>query len=733
MSTPPDTARKPPWLARLTAAQLNGLTVAAGVALIQVVLAVFFGGPAAASAASGAVCTSLPDVPNTARRTRQRVWPAAVVVTLVTLLVGICRPWPWAMTALIALISFTTLMAMVWGPRAGPLSFSGTLAMVFAMAQPAPDGPGPDWPVVLAHTGWVIVGAIAYAFWAVATARAMGRRNRRLAVASAVHAAANRLRSRAKRIAGQATAEQNRIRASIRDDRLMAEALQAARDQVYPAADRPDGRWQTATLLRLIDLRDLLLASRLDLDQLGQDQRGRLWRAGIADMLTTLASQLDLLAEAVRIDGEIPVFDRHARDARTLHTRIMEELEPPPPGDPRRGVVGLLRQRLLHMLELVEAMHQHAQGRAEPLPLPRDQLQQFISPEGWPLAAFKGQFTLKSDVMRHALRGALALSLAWMLGLALPWATHPHWLVLSVAVVLRGNLEQTLSRRNDRVVGTVIGCLLVLLLARIDDHLILSAFFLVSVGITHAYVNVRYRVSSATASVMALLQPLLVLPGSHLAVGERLADTAIGALLAWAFSFVLPSWERRHLGRLMAQLRLALLRHGEQVMQPVQGLPLQARLTRQRAYSALGAVAAAAQRSAVEPRGVRLPDHEVEAVLSHGYRLMALLGILRQFLARRADAIDLPAATDELHRGTGTLQTLLGADAASAGPLVAPVAAEPEDWQWPAEGADLTPWVRRRIQLCTEEAQRLSVATRALVAAVDRDAAPAGAAHPGTS
>ncbi|MET2736284.1 FUSC family protein, partial [Staphylococcus epidermidis] len=79
----------------------------------------------------------------------------------------------------------------------------------------------------------------------------------------------------------------------------------------------------------------------------------------------------------------------------------------------------------------------------------------------------------------------------------------------------------------------------------------------------HAYVNRRYRVAATAATLMALLQPLMLAPGSDPAVGERLADTLIGAALAWLFSFVLPSWERAALPRLAGQLRAALARHAD--------------------------------------------------------------------------------------------------------------------------------------------------------------------------
>ena len=76
----------------------------------------------------------------------------------------------------------------------------------------------------------------------------------------------------------------------------------------------------------------------------------------------------------------------------------------------------------------------------------------------------RAQWTGHSPVLRHALRAALALGSAYFIALALPWASHPHWLVLGVAVVLRGSLDQTLARRNARVLGTLFGCVLVVAL-----------------------------------------------------------------------------------------------------------------------------------------------------------------------------------------------------------------------------------------------------------------------------
>jgi uncharacterized membrane protein YccC len=222
--------------------------------------------------------------------------------------------------------------------------------------------------------------------------------------------------------------------------------------------------------------------------------------------------------------------------------------------------------------------------------------------------------------------------------------------MLSVAVVLRGNLEQTLSRRNERIIGTVQGCLLVLLLAHVQWVPLLSLCFIAAVGVAHAYVNRRYRVAATAATLMALLQPLMLAPGSDPFIGERLADTVIGAGLAWLFSFVLPSWERAAVPRLATQLRGALARHAANMLHwaPSAEDKLAQRVSRQQAYTALAALAAAAQRTRVEPESVRLPDAEIEAALSHGYRLMALLGAVQHQVQRRTDRLDAAKAQTAL-------------------------------------------------------------------------------------
>jgi uncharacterized membrane protein YccC len=694
-------ARMPRFLAIAPVHVVNGLGVAVGIGLVHLLIGLAFGPKAAQLAIGGAVCASLADLASTVRRNAQRVAGGGAMATVAAFVVALLAPWPAAMGLGIGVVTFLATMTLAWGPRAGPVSFAAVLSLVFSMAVP----PGPS---VAVRTLWPAAGALAFLAWSVLATWVLQPRYRTLALASAVGAMARLLRSRAGLLEALSLPSEGegRLRNWVGDEAVLAERLQAARDLLFAAPDTPRAHRQTAMLLRTIELRDVLLASRLDLDLVGDDEAGRFLRERLAGGLRQVAVALDEAESALR-RGEAP-------PVRELSLQETFAEAPIAPGDPRHRVAHLLAIRLQRVADQAMALHALLRGGDEPLPLESHELQLFVAPETWPLSALRAQLDLQSPVLRHALRTGLALGFAYAFARLLPWASHPHWLVLSVAVVLRGNLEQTLSRRNARVAGTMMGCLVVLALAR-APLLALPAAFLVAVGVAHAFVNVRYLVTAVAATVMALLQSHMLDPAGGFAIAERLADTLIGAVLAWAFSYVLPSWERRSLPRSVSRAMKALREYSHEALQPGPAAGLKQRLARLQAYDALGLLAAALQRSAPEPGRVRLPLHELGELLDHAHRLMAHLSVVRMTLAQRAAALPSQPSSEALQAAEASLQRSLALEeAASAEPPVEPARALPEE----APAQDPLPWLQRRLQVTTHDGYRVGLAARTLLGKV---------------
>ena len=701
----------------LPAHVLNGIGVALGIGLAQALGDGLGGTAAALGAAAGAVYASLPDLPGPPRRWRQ-VLAAAVLGGAVSLLVGLLRPHPVALGAAVALIGFGSSMTLAWGARAGPISFVGILAFVFSMALPAAS----DSAGLLRHLGWTAFGGGVYLAWSVGLSRLLQRRWRALALDAALAATAALMRSRAQLLAEAAgPARAASLQWWMACESRLDERLQAARDLLFAApGDDPLARRQTAVLLRAIDLRETLLLGGLDLGLLGADAPAAALRGALAAALREAADAVEAVGRAWRDGRPLP-----GRDGTAAASRALEGGDDFPALDARAGLARAERERARHLLEDLRRMEalMRVPG-VPPASLGRGELQLFVTNEAWPAAALARHATLRSPVLRHALRTGLALAFAYHLALALPWASHPYWLVLSVAVVLRGTLEQTLARRNARVAGTVAGCLIVLVVVSTGAAGLASVLFLVAAGVAHAFVAARYGVTAAAATVMALLQVQMAQGLDARTLVERLADTLLGALLAWAFSYVLPSWERHQAGALAARVRDALAALASAALRASgdERATVGLRLARREAYEALGSLAAAAQRGRVEPRRVRLAPQAYADLHAHGHALLAHLAAVRVLLARRGAELD-PAGRERLLQAA--LPRLLKALRSEAAVDEQLQEREPEatgpavPQQLPAQA--LLPWLERRLRLAVASAGHVGRAAAVLQRAAVKD------------
>ncbi len=806
----------PRLVMRMPSHVLNGLAVAMGIALIQVVVTLLGGRWAALAAATGVICASLADLPIAPGRTWRRVGTGALVGWASGLLVGLLRESGVTMGMTIIFLSFCSTMALAWGQRAGPLSFIPILALIFTLAAPPPASTA----ALLVHSGWTALGGLLYFCWAVFSSRVLQPRYRTLALASALAALAALLRSRAALLS--ATEDYDGappLEAWIRSQVSLDERLQAARDLLFPAAGQPDTSAAIAVLLQAVEMRDTLLAGELDIELLGHDgpagelrRRLRVHVAGVADAIDAMAqalkdygmkvpvaaasalAEMDLesplapgasrsgaaiapvaaaaasiapsaasasaTAPSSAVDAQVAERDAAAvgaaaADAASNVGTATVGPAADPAGrmraaaaavsaatparaplftstDPRYPLAVAFYGRARQMVAVLARMQAALRGEPTPLPLDRTELQVFISPEGWPLGALRAQLNVDSPTFRHAARLSLALGSAYFIGLALPWASHPHWLVLSVAVVLRGNLEQTLSRRNDRVLGTMIGCFLVLLLAQFGAPWLSTIAFIVAAGTAHSFVTARYLVTSAAASVMALMQAHMAAPDAGFGVWERFADTVMGAALAWGFSYVWPWWERKGIARLTERVLKSLRALTTEVMRmPDPALPdLKLRLARREVFEAVGAIASAAQRTGAEPERVRVPLYALAEMLTRCHVLLAQLSAVRLLLARRTNQLEgtqaqqaLTAACIALHLALERPQpsTTQTPDRASGASVTAGIggAVPSEDVDHVAvpealPDSAILPWLQRRLALATRAALRVGLAAEAL-------------------
>lgn len=687
----------PRLLLQLPAWGVNGLSVAAGLMLVQGTIFLIAGPHAAQAAIATAVCASLADVVTTTDRVARRVLVAIISSTASATLFLAARPYEAMLIPTVILIVFGAMLIQSWGPKAGTVSFATTMSLVFAMSLPATQRLSLDF------VAWSLAGSIGYLFWAIATAHLFQSTWRRLALATVVQDMAGLLRA----LGAQARepGDLKLQKSVLLREATLADRMQAARDLIFGSTDGSTAHLQTSVLLRLTDLRDLAISGKIDSALTRSAPASVNERLLFARALEHMALALDAVAAHVQ-SGRIEPTDATVE----LGIRcLLDELERRT-GDGRdevrRMVAEILQNQFAHV-RAIQAMHNPA-ARFD-LPCRRSDLRRFILPDEWRFAAVRMGLRPESLTFRYAVRTAIAAGLAYAISRLVPWTTHPQWVLLSVTVVMQGSLAQTLIRRNARVVGTLSGCLVVALLTMSPSVLFLSLCFLAAAGIAHAYLGVRYAVTAGAAAVMAVLQVHLVAHGADFGIWERFGDTVVGALVGWAASYALPSWERRRLLNDLRQAMEAIRLYAAEALKLDESSPGLPRFARQRAYDAIRAVGAAQARTLVEPASVRLPVAELTLWLTAAYDLMSHLSNVRLSLTLYSKDGGASQMLDAIAVATSKLDQTLQAPVCHIGARLEP----------PAQAASMvTPNLMPSLQDALTDAARVIKAARELYSLV---------------
>ena len=115
-------------------------------------------------------------------------------------------------------------------------------------------------------------------------------------------------------------------------------------------------------------------------------------------------------------------------------------------------------------------------------------------------------------MFRYSIRLALAMMAGAVVAQFLGDSGHGNWVLLTIAVIMRSNYGMTKSRRDDRVIGTLIGCVVAAGAVAWMPARTLVAVQGLAVVVIHSFVDSNYRLSSVGASVMALVSLHLIQP-----------------------------------------------------------------------------------------------------------------------------------------------------------------------------------------------------------------------------
>ncbi len=618
----------------------SGLGVACGVLGVALATYSFFDLTTAVAASTGALGVSIADVPRAAYLKRQQLLAALILTTIATLLILLSDSSFTLQGIVILAISFGAAMLTAYGKESLPVSMAVLIMMAIALGTPAP-----GVPQILQHTAIFALGGMAYLGYALALAVVLRFRTKQQALAECLYEFARYLKLKANFYETEVGLDVT-YRAMISQQAVMNERLQSARDLAFrDLTSARDGQLAN-TLIAMLDVHEHILAAQTDYECLRERFAGSDVLMFLRDLAIKSAQGLEQISFAILRNREPRSAVNYQAELLAIRYELDHHANAGIPGDRRAmAVLTEIYETVRQSIVQIERLHTIARTPAEPREvLGGADLQRFVSKVSVSPRPMLEQLRLDSPVCRYALRTMLAMGCGYLLANILPYAAHSQWILLTLAVIMRPNFSLTKQRRTDRVVGNAIGCALTACLLHFSPGpgLLFAASF-VSLAVAHTFAPIKFRYTSAAACVMALLQLHLLNPEDNFAIGERLIDTAVGALLAYGFSFVLPHWEYRDLPKLAASLLDAAMRYASATLAlPAQDLDY--RLARKRFTDAIGLLSMAFGRMLEEPKSRHVTKAELSAFITANYLLAAHLAAVKGILQRRLKEIDMVRA-----------------------------------------------------------------------------------------
>jgi uncharacterized membrane protein YccC len=658
-----------PALLKLLVGQhiLNGISVAAGVAAVSLVASALLGFEAGQPATLGAIAASISDVPAPLRRKARLMAVGFGLAIASTLAIQFVAGTPIALVPTIGIIAFLAGIVTGYGRWALALSMQALIPVVFVLGLPRT-----TLAAALGNEALLVAGGLAYIAIALVLTAIADAGGRRLMASEALRDFSAYLRAVAAFYDPAADLPEV-YGAVIRQQAALSDQLQAARALLLDQPRASKRRLRLAATIGIVlDALDALVAAHIELAPLRAAPAAATLMARIGVTLT--AASLDLQHLSLELlSNEAPSLPRDHSLAADALKREAARLAQSGEVDGEalaaaQATVARLTDALGHVRRLERAL---SDDEASVSSIGAVDLAAFAPRISFEIRLLTVHSTPNSPVFRFAARLALAMTAGALVAQSLRSESHGNWILLTIAVVMRASYGLTRERRDDRVIGTLIGCLIAAAAVAWFPVGALIGLQILGLAIAHGFARLRYRIASTGASVVALVSLHLVEPSHATPILARIGDTIVGAALAQGFSHVLPRWEFNEAPRLAARLQSEIA--GFAMVALDAGASAQDyRLARKAMVEALAALSDSAGRMGGEPQTVRRGLDEMAAMLIAGYVLAAHISATRLFVRERRGAEDFPIIVPRLQATRDWLIALLSDQRSPAEPVGAP-------------------------------------------------------------
>ncbi|EHQ30754.1 FUSC family membrane protein [Mucilaginibacter paludis] len=611
----------------------DGLRITFGVLLPSILMAQFNQLETGLTLSLGALCVSGADNPGPVIHKRNGMLICGLLMFIVAIATGFARLNVVSMGIEIVALAFFFSMFTVYGNRAASIGTACLLIMILMMEKALLPSE------VLGYSATIWVGSIWYTLLSITFFSIRPYRAAQQAIGENMLDVSKFLRIKADFYKPDTDIEENyhkvvsqQIHVSHNQD-AVRELLFKSRLVVKESTNA--SRILVLTFVDLVDLFEQIMATHYDYATI----REKFGKTGILDdiayVLSFIADELDNLGFAIQANSRY----KHTVDVNPKLEKLKEKIDQL--GTESIGVSNLVLKKILinlrNLNQSIVNISDYNNSKSAALLENRAEVEysKFVSHQEYDLQVYIDNLAFSSSIFKHSLRVALVCLIGFLAAKTLTHGHHSYWILLTIIVILKPGFSLTKQRNYQRLIGTIGGGVIgILILTFIPDTTAQFVFLMIFMIAAYSFQRLNYIVS------VIFMTPYVLILFKFLGVGhvveERVIDTLIGSVIAFIASYIIfPTWEFELIKSTLNDVLKANISYLMKVAESLSGKNVNTteyKLARKDVYVYSANLSAAFERMTSEPK--RKQQHIKEV-----HKFVVLNHILASYIANIASTM----------------------------------------------------------------------------------------------
>ena len=601
----------------------DGLRISCGILLPALVSLYFNKFDIGITLSLGAVCICVVDNPGPVVHKRNAMGIANILLFLVAIATGYARLNVFTLGFEVTLFSFVFSMFTVYGNRAASVGTSSLLIMIFMIDRDMPKSE------IITYCLTILAGGIWYMLFSLLFFGIRPYRAAQQALGENIEDIVKFLRIKADFYLPGTDIDANyhklvsqQIKVSQHQD-AVRELLFKSRQVVKESTNA--SRILVLTFVDLVDMFEHIMATHYDYTAIREKFNDTGILQEMAMLIQEMANELENIGYAVLSNTRYrtlynfnPALERLKLNIDAIGKNSHETSNL------------VLKKILINLRDLnqeIENIFNYYNSRSSKILLSDNQNvdhSRFVTHQDFAPNIFFDNFSWGSTAFKHALRVSLVCLVGFVAAKYLSIGQHSYWVLLTIIVILKPGYSLSKQRNIQRLVGTlsggVMGLLILMLIHNDDVQFALLVVFMIG---AYSFQRLNYIVSVIFMTPYVLILFKFLGLGQRDIAEERIVDTAIGSTIAFIASYwVFPSWESEQVKENFAEVIYANLNYLVKIAESITGKTISTteyKLARKDVFVKSANLSAMFERMTSEPKSKQrnIKDVHKFVVLNH--------------------------------------------------------------------------------------------------------------------